>query len=282
MDSRDSNAMRPADYPMMEGARAIIIEQSMQAQDSATAAEMIARLLRWWRPALVIALVAAGGVGYWDFQRSGRLQSVAFTVVRPTCETPSLPSAADLAKALNSIPSKEWNISGGRGRSEARSDKVTAGVELTFNPASADDSTPGLCRKEAERVIGVLNGLLEPDMQRARASADASIAALDQSIAEVTALAKDHSGATGNPGTVLLLRQASEMREQQAARMVARDSLRGARLLGNETITRKASLATPPVTGLLAGCIAFVITLFLISFATDVAAASCSANPRNT
>jgi hypothetical protein len=282
MDSRDSNAMRPADYPMMEGTRAIIIEQAMQAQGSATAAEMLARLLRWWRPALVIALVAAGGVGYWDFQRSGRIQSVAFTVVRPTCETPSLPSAADLAKALNSIPSKEWNISGGRGRSEARSDKVTAGVELTFTPASAEDSTPGLCRKEAERVIGELNGLLEPDMQRARASADATIAALDQSIAEVTALAKDHSGATGNPGTVLLLRQASEMREQQAAQRVARDSLRGARLLGNETITRKASFASPPITGLLAGCIAFVIALFLISFATDVAAASCSENPRNT
>ena len=282
MDSRDSNSMRPADYPMMEGTRAIIIEQGMQAQDSATAAEMLARLLRWWRPALVIALVAAGGVGYWDFQRSGRIQSVAFTVVRPTCETPSLPSAADLAKALNSIPSKEWNISGGRGRSEARSDKVTAGVELTFNPASADDSTPGLCRKEAERVIGELNRLLEPDMHRAKASAAATIAALDQSIAEVTALAKDHSGANGNPGAVLLLRQASEMREQQAARMVARDSLRGARLLGNEAITRKASFASPPVTGLLAGCIAFVIALFLISFATDVAAASCSANPRNT
>jgi hypothetical protein len=282
MDSRDSNAMRPADYPMMEGTRAIIIEQAMQAQGSATAAEMLARLLRWWRPALVIALVAAGGVGYWDFQRSGRIQSVAFTVVRPTCDTPSLPTTADLARAMNSIPSQEWNISGGRGRSEARSDKVTAGIELTFTPASADDSTPGLCRKEAERVIGELNGLLEPDMQRAKASADATIAAFDRSIAEVTALAKDHSGATGNSDAVLLSRQASEMREQQATQRVARDSLRGARLLGTETITRKASLATPPVTGLLAGCIAFVIALFLISFATDVAAASCSANPRNT
>jgi len=98
----------------------------------------------------------------------------------------------------------------------------------------------------------------------------------------VTALAKDHSGATGNSDAVLLSRQATEMREQQATQRVARDSLRGARLLGNEAITRKASFASPPVTGLVAGCIAFVFALFLISFATDVAAVSCSANVRNT
>jgi len=282
MDRRDSNAMCTTDRSVMDGARAIVIEQVMQPPDPATAAEMLARLLRRWRPALVIALVAAGAVGSWDFRRNGRVQGVSFTVVRPTCDTPSVPGAADMARALNSIPGQEWNTSGGRGRFEARSDKATNGIELTFTPANADDSTPALCRTEAERVVGELNTLIKPDMQRAKAALDATIAALDTSIAEVSALAKDRSGVGGNSDAVLLSRQASELRERQAAQRVARDSLRGAWLLGNETITRKASLASPPVTGLLAGCIAFVIALFLISFATDVAAASCSANPRNT
>ena len=273
--------MCTTDRPVIEGARAIIIEQAMEPQDSATAAEMLARLLRRWRSALVIALVTAGAVGYWDSQRNGRLQGVSFTVVRPTCDTPSVPGAADLAKALNSIPSPEWNISGGRGRFEARSDKATNGIELAFSPASVDDSTPQLCRTEAERVVGELNTLIKPDLQRAQATLDATITALDTSIAEVSALAKDRSGVGGNSDAVLLSRQASELRERQAAQRVARDSLVGARLLGNETITRKASIASPTGTGLIAGCIGFVAALFLIAFASDVAAAYRAGSFRN-
>ena len=281
MDRRESNAMCTTDRPVIEGARAIIIERAIEHQDPATAAETFARLLRRWRPALAIALVAAGTVGYWDSRRNGRLQGVSFTVVRPTCDTPSVPSAADIAKALNSIPSQEWNTSGGRGRFEARSDKATNGIELAFSPASVDDSTPELCRTEAERVVGELNTLIKPDLQRAQATLDATITALDTSIAEVSALAKDRSGVGGNSDAVLLSRQTSELRERQAAQRVARDSLRGARLLGNETVTRKASIASPPVTGLLAGCIAFGAALFLITFGADVAAAYRSADIRN-
>ncbi len=281
MDRRESTAMQTTDRSLIDGARAIIIEHGIEPQDSATAAEMLARFLRRWRPALVIALVTAGAVGYWDLGRNGRLQSVSYTVVRPTCDTPSVPGAADLAKALNSIPSPEWNISGGRGRFEARADKATNGVELTFTPASPEDSMPPLCRTEAERVVGELNTLIKPDLQRAQATLDATITALDTSIAEVSALAKDRSGVGGNSDAVLLSRQASELRERQAAQRVARDSLRGARLLGNETVTRKASIASPPVTGLLAGCIAFGAALFLITFGADVAAAHRSADIRN-
>ena len=273
--------MRPADRSMMEGARAIIIEQAIPPQDSASAAEVFGRLLRRWRPALVIALVAAGAVGSWDVRRNGRLQSLSFTMVRPTSETPSLPSTADLAKALNAIPSQEWNVSGGRGRFEARSDRVTNGIELTFSPASADDSTPATCRTEAERLVGELNTLLEPDMRRARTSIDASIDAFERSIAETNALANARLGAYGNADAVLLSRQAADMRERQAAQRVVRDSMQAARIIGSETIVRKSSLASPPITGAIAGAIAFVISLFALAFAADVAAAYRAGSARN-
>jgi hypothetical protein len=281
MDARESTSMRPADRSIMEGTRAIIIEQVTEPQDPATAAEMLAGLLRRWRPALVVAVVAAVAAGYWDSERSGQFQGISFTVVRPTCDTPSLPNAADLAKALNSIPSREWNVSGGRGKLEARTEKTTAGVELTFTPKNAGDSTPALCRTEAERMIGELNTLVEPDIKRARTSIDATIAALEASIAQVSALANERSGVTGKPEALLLLQQASDMRERQATQRVARESLHGARLLGNETIVRKASFASPPVTGLIAGCIAFVAALFLIAFGADVAAAYRAGPARN-
>ena len=273
--------MRPADRSMMEGARAIIIEQAIPPQDSATAAEVFGRLLRRWRPALVIALVAAGTVGYWDFRRSGRLQSLSFTVARPTSETPSMPGNVDLTKALNAIPSQEWNIGGGRGRFEARSDKATNGIELTFSPASSDDSTTAICRTEADRLVGELNTLLEPDFRRTRISIDATIDALDRSIAEVSALAHEHSGANGISDAVLLTRQAADMRERQAAQLVVRDSMQAARIIGNETVVRKSSIASPPITGAIAGCIAFVISLFVLAFGADVAAAYRAGPARN-
>ena len=281
MDARESTSMRPADRSIMEGTRAIIVEQVIEPQDPATAAEMLARLLRRWRPALVIAVVAGVAAGYWDAERSGRVQGISFTVVRPTCDTPSLPNAADLAKALNSIPSREWNVSGGRGKLEARTEKTTAGVELTFTPKNADDSTPALCRTEAERMIGELNTLVEPDIKRARTSIDATIDALERSIAEVSALARKSSAANGESDTVLLSRQATDLRERQAAQRVVRDSMQAARIIGNETVVRKSSIASPPITGAIAGCIAFVISLFVLAFGADVAAAYRAGPARN-
>jgi hypothetical protein len=283
MNQRDSTNACTMDRPVrMDGARAIVIEQVIEPQRSATVAEALARILLRWRPALAIAIVAVGAAGYWEARGSGRLQSVSFTVVRPTCDTPSVPGAADIAKALNSIPTREWNVGGGHGRFEARSDKATNGVELTFTPASADESTPALCRTEAERLIGGFNALVDPDLQRAKATLEATILALDTSIAEVSALAKDRSGAGGNSDAVLLARQASEMRERQASQRVARDAIRGARLLGNETDTRSAALASAPVTALLVGCIAFVAALFLLDFGASVAAAYRAAVIRST
>jgi len=273
MDPRDSAVMRSQNLPVVEGTRAIIIEQAMQSGDQATAAELLARLLRRWRPAVAIALVAGVTVGAWDHQRAGSLQSVSFTVVRPTFETPSLPGAADIAKALNNIPSPEWNVAGGRGKLEARTEKATSGVELVFMPRAADDSASARCRSEAERIVGEVNALLEPDLQRAKLTIDATISALDASIAETSTLAKGQAGASPSPGAVLLLRQVSDLRERQASQRVARDSLQGVRILGGENIVRKASFASPPITGLLAGLVAFPVALFVLSFAADVAAA---------
>ena len=281
MDLRDSNAMHPVDRPIAEGVRAIIIEQAAQPEGTATFAESLARLLRRWKPALAAAIMVAAAAGAWEYRRAGRIQGVTFTVIRPSCDTPSMPAAADLSKAINSMRTPEWNVPGGRGAFAARLDKATNSVELSFTPAAVDDSTVTICRAEADRLVDELNRLVEGDMQRARLMFDATIAALDASIAEVTDLARIDSGNKGDPDTILLTRQANDLRAQRATQVVARDLLRGARILGTEAVVRRTSIASPPVTGAIAGCVAFAVALFAIAFASDVAAAYRAGSVRN-
>lgn len=279
--------LEPANPParscaVIEGTRTIIIDQTAEAGRETQLATLLARLLRNWRPALAISMTALVAVSAWDFFRSNRIQTVSYVIARPTFETPTLPAAADVAKAINDLPSTEWNVPHRRGKFEARTDKNIAGVEVTFTPATSDQDTERFCRAEAEHIVAQLNEILEPDFNRARLSLDATITALEASISEAMALARDSSSANGSADAVLLHRQASDMRERQATQRALRESLRAARIIGSGNTRRAAPVALPPLLGLAAGGIAFAASLVFISFTADVVAAVRAANAGDT